>query len=164
MADVISQQELYLNAFNWEPQYTNRFIMYIADIPSYIVKAAQAPNMTNGQIVTDHINVDRKLKGKSRWNDISLTLYNPIVPSGAQSVMEWIRLHHESTTGVNGYSSDYKKDIRLNPLSGPGEIIGEWVIKGSYILDSNFGQYDWATEDAVMIELTISYDWALHSF
>ena len=94
--DGINQNDLFLSAFDWEPKYTNRFIMYITDIPSFIVKAAARPSMTNGEIVLDHINIDRKVKGKSRWNDISLTLYDPIVPSGAQAVMEWIRLHHES--------------------------------------------------------------------
>ena len=50
-----------------------------------------------------------------------VTLYDPIVPSGAQSVIEWIRLHHESVTGRDGYSDMYKKDITFNVL-GPVEI------------------------------------------
>ena len=157
----INQNDLFLNAFDWEPKYTNRFIMYIADIPSFIVKAAARPSMTNGEIVLDHINIDRKVKGKSRWNDISLTLYDPIVPSGAQAVMEWIRLHHESLTGRDGYSSQYKKDITFHALSATGEKIEEWTLKGAFILDSNFGSMDWGTEDAVTIEMTLKYDYAV---
>ena len=37
----IEQNELFDRAFDWEPKYTNRFIMYISDIPTYIIKAAQ---------------------------------------------------------------------------------------------------------------------------
>ena len=37
------------------------------------------------------------------------SLYDPIVPSGAQSVMEWVRTSHESLTGRDGYADFYKK-------------------------------------------------------
>lgn len=164
MAELLDQNRFYDKAFDWEPKHANRFILEIADIPAYIIKAAARPSLTNGEIVLDHINVDRKVKGKTRWNDISITLYDPIVPSGAQSVMEWVRLHHESATGRNGYSSQYKKDLTFKTLSGPGEIIEQWEIYGAYILDANFGTMDWGTDEAVQIELTLKYDWALLDF
>jgi hypothetical protein len=135
--------------------------MYIGDIPSYIIKAAARPSLTNGEIVLDHINIDRKVKGKTRWNDVAITLYDPIVPSGAQAVMEWVRLHHESLTGRDGYSTQYKKDITFHSLSPTGEKIEEWCLKGAFILDSNFGQMDWGTEESVQIELTLKYDYAV---
>jgi len=164
MAELLDQNRFYDRAFDWEPKHANRFILEIADIPAYIIKAAARPSLTNGEIVLDHINVDRKVKGKTRWNDISITLYDPIVPSGAQAVMEWVRLHHESATGRNGYSSQYKKDLTFKTLSGPGEIIEQWEIYGAYILDANFGTMDWGTDEAVQIELTLKYDWALLDF
>ena len=160
----IDQNELFDRAFDWEPKYSNRFIMYISDIPTYIIKAAARPSLTNGEVLLDHINVERKLKGKTRWQDVSITLYDPIVPSGAQAVMEWVRLHHESLTGRDGYSTQYKKDIRFNSLSPTGEIIEEWLLKGAFIADSNFGQMDWGTEESVQIELTLKYDYAVLQF
>ena len=160
----IDQNELFDRAFDWEPKYTNRFIMYISGIPTYIIKAAGRPSLTNGEVLLDHINVERKLKGKTRWQDLSITLYDPIVPSGAQSVMEWVRLHHESLTGRDGYSTQYKKDIRFNSLSPTGEIIEEWLLKGAFIADSNFGSMDWTTEESVQIELTLKYDYAVLEF
>jgi hypothetical protein len=160
----IDQTDLYGNAFRWEPKYTNRFIMYIADVPSYLVKAAARPSLTNGEIVTNHINVDRKLKGKTRWQDINITLYDPIVPSGAEAVMQWVRLHHESLTGRDGYSSDYKKDIDFYSLSPTGEKIEYWKLVGAFIGDSNFGDMDWGNEQAVEISMTLKYDYAVLDF
>ena len=157
----INQNDLFLNAFDWEPKMANRFIMYIGDIPSYIIKAAARPSLTNGEVVLDHINIDRKVKGKTRWNDVAITLYDPIVPSGAQAVMEWVRLHHESLTSRDGYSTQYKKDITFHSLSPTGEKIEEWTLKGAFILDTNFGQMDWGTEESVQIEMTLKYDYAV---
>jgi hypothetical protein len=162
----ISQDDLFNSAFSWEPKYTNRFIMQLAgtNIPAYLVKAAARPSITNGEIVLDHINIDRKVKGKSRWNDVSITLYDPVTAEGAQTVMEWIRFHHESLTGRDGYSSDYKRDVEFYALSALGEKIENWTLKGAFILDANFGSMDWATEDAVTIELTLKYDYAIHQY
>ena len=78
--------------------------------------------------------------------------------------MEWVRLHHESVTGRDGYSTQYKKDVRFNSLSPTGEIIEEWLLKGAFIADSNFGTMDWSTEESVQIELTLKYDYAVLEF
>jgi len=157
----IEDGDLFDKAFSWEPKYTNRFIMQIGGIPSYLIKASGRPSVTNGEIVLDHINVDRKLKGKSRWQDITITLYDAIVPSAAEAVMQWIRLHHESVTGRDGYSSMYKKNINFYSLSGTGEKIESWTLHGAFIGDSNFGDMDWGNEGAVEISVTLKYDYAV---
>ena len=162
----ISQSDLFTSAFSWEPKYANRFIMQIAgtNIPAYLIKASARPTITNGEIVLDHINIDRKVKGKSRWSDLAITLYDPITSEGAQAVMEWVRLHHESLTGRDGYSSDYKRDIEFYALSALGEKIENWTLKGTFISDANFGQMDWGTEEAMTIELTLKFDYAIHQY
>jgi hypothetical protein len=85
----------------------------------------------------NHINVQRFVKGKTTWGTIALTLYDAITPSGAQSVMEWVRLHHESVTGRDGYSDFYKKDLTVNILGPVGDIVSEWIIKGAIITDAS---------------------------
>jgi len=154
----------YYNAYSWEPKKAHQFIMSVDGIPAYLIKASAKPSVANGEITLDHINVQRYVKGKTVWNTISVTLYDAIVPSGAQAVMEWVRLHHESATGRDGYSSYYKKEVRLKQLSPLGEVIEEWTLNGTYIVDANFGSLDWSTEDVVNIELTLRYDWARLEF
>jgi hypothetical protein len=159
----ISQSDLFNSAFSWEPKYANRFIMQLpgTNIPAYLIKAAARPSMTNGEIVLDHINIDRKVKGKSRWNDVTITLYDPITSEGAQAVMEWVRFHHESLTGRDGYSADYKRNLEFYALSALGEKIENWTLQGAFISEATFGQMDWGTEEAVTIELTLKYDYAI---
>ena len=66
-----------------------------------------------------------------------MTLFDPITPSGAQAVMEWVRLHHESVTGRDGYSDFYKKDLTINVLGPVGDVVSEWIIKGALITEAN---------------------------
>jgi hypothetical protein len=146
---------------NFEPKMGNRFIMEINGIESYIIKTANRPTFTSEVVELDHINVKRKLKGKSTWDDVTITLYDPIVPSGAQQVMEWIRTSHESLTGRDGYSAFYKKDITFFLLGPVGDKIEQWTLKGAFITSANFGELDWASNDPLSIELTLSYDYAI---
>jgi len=159
---VLDANQIMFTAF--EPKVQNRFIMYVDDIPAYLIKKAASPQFDAGEIVLDHINVYRKVKGKVKWQDMNLELYDPITPSGAQAVMEWARLAHESVTGRDGYSDFYKKDLVLNVLGPVGDIVSEWIIKGAYVKTANFGEYDWASEAAINISLTIAMDYCVLNF
>jgi hypothetical protein len=138
--------------------------MEIDGIPSYLVKSAARPSITFETIVLDHINIKRKLQGKGDWQDITITLYDPIVPSGAQSVMEWVRLGHESITGRRGYADFYKKDITFYMLGPVGDKIEQWTIKGAFINSANFGDLSFDSNEPATVELTLSYDYAILEF
>ena len=159
---VLDANQIMFTAF--EPKVQNRFIMYVDGIPAYLIKKAASPQFDAGEIVLDHINVYRKVKGKVKWQDMNLELYDPITPSGAQAVMEWARLAHESVTGRDGYSDFYKKDLVLNVLGPVGDIVSEWVIKGAYVKTANFGEYDWASEAAVNLSVTVAMDYCVLNF
>ena len=160
---VLDPNEIFFTAF--EPKQANRFILYMDGVPSYMIKKSAAVTLTQGVVTLDHINIERKVKGKSKWGDVQLALYDPITPSGAQAVMEWVRLHHESVTGRDGYSDFYKKDLTINILGPVGDIVSEWVLKGAFIIDANFGDYDWTSADtAVELTMTVAIDYAVLNF
>ena len=103
--------------------------------------------------------------GKGTWEPLEITLYDQIVPSGAQAVMEWVRLHHESVTGRDGYSDFYKKEIKFNLLGPVGDKVEEWELKGAFIQTANFNDLDFANgTDVADISLTLRYDYAVLSF
>lgn len=150
---ILDPNEIFFTAF--EPKVKNRFIMYVDGIPSYTIKKISSVGVDMGEIKLNHINVYRKIKGRAQWKDIDMTLFDPITPSGAQAVMEWVRLHHESVTGRDGYSDFYKKDVTINVLGPVGDIVSEWIIKGAFIKSADFGDYDW-DNDATAQELSVS--------
>ena len=160
---VLDPNEIFFTAF--EPKQANRFILYMDGIPSFMIKALSAVTLNQGIVTLNHINVERKVKGKSTWQDVTMTLFDPITPSGAQAVMEWVRLHHESVTGRDGYSDFYKKDLTLNVLGPVGDIVSEWVLKGALIISTNFGEYNWDTVDtAINLSVEMSIDYAVLNF
>jgi len=163
MPELLDPSEIMFTPF--EPKTKNRYIMYIEGIPAYLIKTANRPTIAFETIELDHINVKRYIKGKGAWEELEITLYDPVVPSGAQAVMEWVRLSHESVTGRDGYSDFYKKDVSFNLLGPVGDVVEEWTLKGAWVQDANFNDLDFANgSDPVDIELQLRYDYAILQF
>ena len=149
---ILNPNEIFYTAF--EPRMTNRFILYLDGIPSFLVKGMSAISNATTAVALNHINVQRYVKGKTIWNTITFTMYEAITPAGSQAVMEWVRLGHESVTGRDGYSDFYKKDITFNGLGPVGDVVNEWVIKGAMITSTNFGDYNW-DDDGTAVNITV---------
>ena len=162
MANLVSEQELFFTAF--EPKTANRYIMQLDGVPSYLIKKIERPKLTQEPKKLDHINLQRYIKGKSTWDSLNLELFDPIVPSGAQAVMEWVRLHHESVTGRDGYAEMYKKDIIINVLGPVGDKVEEWILKGAQITKVEFGEMDWSKDDPASISMTIQPDYCILNY
>jgi hypothetical protein len=163
MANLVNEQDLFFTAF--EPKVQNRFIMLIDGIPSYTIKGINRPKMKQEPVKINHINLQRYTKGKSVWEVIDIDLYDPIVPSASQAVMEWVRLHHESVTGRDGYAEFYKKDILIHVLGPVGDIVEEWILKGTQIVDVDFGKMAWDTDtDLANIKIRLQPDFCILNY
>ena len=162
MAELLEPQDIMFTPF--EPKLKNRFIMQIDGINAYLIKSMNRPSLESDEVVLEHMNVTRYVKGKSRWQPLEIMLYDPVVPSAAQQVIEWIRLHHESVTGRDGYSDFYKKNITFNLVGPVGDIVEEWELVGAYIATANFGELDFSASEPVDITLTLRYDYAVLKF
>jgi len=160
MAELLEANEMFFTS--WEPKYGNRFIAYIDGIPSYLIKAIKRPTVELGSTTIDHININRKVKaGKTNWSDISMTIYDAIVPSGAQTIMEWVRLASESVSGRAGYLDFYKKDVTINVLGPVGDKVEEWTLKGAFPTSVDFGQLDFSSSEPLNISVTLAVDYCI---
>jgi len=159
---VLDPNEIFFTPF--EPKQQNRFVLYVDGFPAYLIKGMGAVTVSQGTVNLNHINIQRNIKGKTTWGTISMTLFDAITPSGAQAVMEWVRLHHESVTGRDGYSDFYKKDLTVNVLGPVGDVVSEWIIKGAFITEASFGDYNYDNEGAVEISMTVQPDFCVLNF
>ena len=89
---------------------------------------------------------------------MSVTLHDPIAPSGAQQVMEWVRTHFESVSGRSGYADFYKRDCQLKLLDPMGTVVELWDIKGAFLTNAGFGDLDYGGNEPTEISLTIRFD------
>ena len=61
MAELLDPSEIMFTPF--EPKTQNRFIMYIEGIPAFTIKAMARPTIQFDEVVLEHINVKRYVKG-----------------------------------------------------------------------------------------------------
>lgn len=162
MAEVLEVQQLLADTY--EPKRKFRWVIAINGIDAFTAKTSSRPQLTFDETVIDYINQKRYLSGKGTWAALNLSLYDPIVPSAAQKVMEWVRLDWENVTGRMGYAQFYKKTINLKLLDGVGAVVEDWELQGTWIQEANFNDLDYASSDPVEISLVLRFDQALLQF
>ena len=127
-------------------------------LPAYIARTASRPSFTQESVTIDYLNTRRYLAGKFEWNTMTIGLHDPIAPSAAQKVMEWARLAHETISGRDGYAAFYKKNFNLISLDPVGAAVEKWEIRGAFITDATFGDYDMASGEPLPIDITVRMD------
>jgi hypothetical protein len=162
MAQTLSVQEMLPAKFT--PMMKRHFVFAIEGIDAFLIKTASRPEITTEEQTINWINSTRYVAGKTTFGAMSVTLHDPIAPSGAQQVMEWVRLHFESVSGRAGYPDFYKRDIQLKMLDPVGTVIQLWDIKGAFLLSANFNEITYEGSDMVEIALSIRYDNAVMQF
>jgi hypothetical protein len=162
MPETLETAQLLSNTY--EPKRKFRWLLQIDGIDAFVMKTAARPQMTFEETVVDYINTKRYLSGKGAWNPIACTMHDPIAPSAAQKIMDWLRLNYESLTGRMGYATFYKKDIVLKLLDPQGTVVELWDITGAWPQDINFGELDYATSDNAEIQFSMRFDSATLQF
>jgi hypothetical protein len=156
MAETLPVTDMLPNKF--EPKRKFRWVFAIEGIDSFLMKTAARPTVAIESIEVPFINSTRYLAGKTKFETLSVTLHDPIAPSGAQQVMEWVRTHYESVSGRAGYADFYKRDCQLKLLDPVGTVVELWDIKGAFLQNATFNDLDYGANDAVEISLTIQFD------
>lgn len=162
MPETLDVTQLLANPY--EPKRKFRWILQIDGIDAYTLKTAARPSLTFDETVIDYINTKRYVAGKQTWNPLSITLHDPIAPSAAQKVMDWVRICYEPLTGRMGYATFYKKNITLKVLDPQGTVVELWDVIGAWVQDANWGDLDYASSDNVEIAATLRFDNAIQQF
>jgi|TARA_B100000035_G_C20859181_1_gene491089 hypothetical protein len=157
MAETLSVTDMLPNKF--EPKRGYRWVLAIEGIDSFLVMSTKRPDATINATEIKFINSYRMISnGKVKWGNISVELHDPIAPSGAQQVMEWIRTHYESVSGRAGYADFYKRDLQLKMLDPIGTVVELWDIKGAIITNATFGALTYSGDELMKISLTLEVD------
>lgn len=157
MAETLDVTSMLPNKF--EPKRNTRWVLSIEGIDAFLIKKSARPKYTTAEHAISWINATRYIAGKTTFEPMEVVITDAIAPSGAQQVMEWIRLHYESVSGRAGYADFYKRDVQLKMLDPIGNVIELWDIKGAMLTSVTFGDLDYSADAAPMeISLSIRFD------
>jgi len=151
----------------YEPKRKNRWILRFPSelgIQEWWLSSASRPSISQNEVEIPFLNTSTWVIGRFTWEAISVTFRDPIGPSAAQAVMEWVRLGSESITGRQGYSSGYKKDIFIEMLDPTGVVVEKWKLEGSMVTNANFGDLDFSDDSLSEITIDVRFDRAILLF
>jgi hypothetical protein len=162
MSDLLIKAPL-----EYEPLRKNRFLLRFPSdlgIQEWWVSNAARPQITMNETEIQFLNTSTWVVGRYVWEQISITLRDPIGPSASQAVMEWVRLASESSTGRQGYAAAYKRDLVLEMLDPTGVAVSQWIIKNAMPVSVNFGDLAMDDDGLATIEITLRPDYCILSF
>ena len=145
----------------YEPKKKNRFILRFPSslgINEWFVISTSRPKMTINEVEIPFLNTSTYVAGRFNWESIDVTFKDPIGPSAAQALMEWVRLHAESVTGRMGYAAGYKKDIELEMLDPTGVVVEKWILQGTFLTNVDFGSLEYSDDEIATIDATLRMD------
>lgn len=145
------------------PQLSFRFKVVFSELKDIGIyaKGIQLPTVDNSPITVEYGNTQMKVKGKTKWNDITLTCYAYEKKTIDQLWAYLNTLHQKVEDGTDFYPDEYKKDIIIQLLSPSDIPVGTWKLIGAFMGNINFGEFDYAAEEVVQPQMTISYDYAM---
>ena len=156
MADLLMKMPI-----PYEPKRQNRFILRFPSslgINEWFVESAARPHITITPTEIPFLNTSTFVAGRFNWQTINVVFRDPIGPSAAQALMEWVRLHAESVTGRMGYAAGYKKDVDLEMLDPTGVVVEKWILEGAFLLGYDGGSLAYNSDNIAGITCQMQMD------
>ena len=124
------------------------------------------PNLSWEEFPLDRYNSRAYVLGKHTFDPLNMTLEDDVTNRASNAIQTQLE-RQQRLIGATGpwlnteaTASSYKFGIILEQLDGNETIVESWKIEGCAIQAVNYGDYDYATGDRVMITLTVRYDHA----
>lgn len=161
---------LFWSNVNTDPKRNFRFTLNIGNIPVWTVKSVSKPKANVATIEHSFINHVFKYPGRVTWDNLSVTLVDPVDPDLAFTLLESLRrsgYQYPTTENVRGSISkeqavqDGLQSISLSMIDNLGNPIETWALKNPWIVSIDFGgTLDYTSDDMSNIAVEIAYDWA----
>jgi hypothetical protein len=162
MADLLMKMPI-----PYEPKKKNRWIFRFPNdlgIQEWWLSNASRPSIQQNEVEIPFLNTSTWVIGRFTWDSIDVTFRDPIGPSAAQALMEWVRLHSESVTGRQGYAAGYKRNVELEMLDPAGVVVEKWILEDTMLTNVGFGDLSYDDDGIAEITATLRFDRAIHVF
>jgi hypothetical protein len=144
----------------------------------WYAKKADKPTLSFGETEHHYLNHKYYWPGKAEWNEITLTLVDPVEPDlagdliGALEAMgyripagtgddEWSTPSKKGAVETwGGNTKDAQDDVQIIQIDAEGKALETWTLKHAWIKEVTFGELDYSSEDLTEVTIKFRYDWA----
>ena len=157
--------------FRWRVTMSNLAQYGVDSAAVWWAKTVDTPSYTVTDVTHSFFDNEYKFPGRVQWQDVNMTLVDPISPNAVQLTNQIIL--------KSGYSIKGSQEFNANPtsitkvganaafgtvvidiFSGAGDVVESWTMYNPFITSVKFSQLDYSNDDMRTIDLTWKYDWA----
>jgi hypothetical protein len=160
-----------------EPKRNFRFKVTIGTGAASVLwwaKTVTTPSFEVSSVEHDFLDNKYYFPGRVTWNDVSLTLVDPITIDAVSVTNKYLvdsgYAVKDETTATNTPPTISKKkaagpngpfrDFKIEVMDAEGKVIEAWTLNNPFITSAKYGDLDYSSDDLRTVELTIKYDWA----
>jgi hypothetical protein len=161
-----------------EPKRNYRFVVQLDGLDEtgvlWYAKTVGLPNYTVTNVAHSFLDNEFYFPGRVQWQEISLTLVDPISVDAASKTNNMIIASgykipgapvgvgdgSASTLSKNKMYTEGLKGISITVVDGEGKEVEKWELQNPIITSAKFGDLDYTNDDLKTIELGLKYDWA----
>jgi len=136
----------------------------------WYAKSVGKPGFTVENIQHNYLNHVFKYPGKVTWQDISITLVDPVDPDMAATLSDILVQSGyspptDATTDSMGTISKAKAagalgTVIITQIDSNGNELEKWTLWNSFITEVKYGELAYGTDDLTEMTVGIAYDWA----
>ena len=144
------------------------------EIPVWSIKTATIPKSNISSIEHSFLNHTFKFPGRVTWDNVTLTMVDPIDPQVAQRVLNMLRQSGyqyptEDPQLQTGQGQSISKGKAVGAISkcfivqtdSNGNQISKWILNNPWIVSADFGgTLDYSSDELMEVTIELAYDWA----
>jgi len=159
-----------------EPKRNFRFQVEITGLGTNSVlwwaKTVTTPAFDVTEVEHNHLDNKYYFPGRVSWNEVSLTLVDPISVDAVALTNELLESSGyvipsqppadpaNLSTISKAKSTAAVGDVIISILTADGNVIEQWTLRSAFIKSAKYGDLDYSSDDLRTVEMTFRYDWA----
>lgn len=157
------------DATQQDPKRQYRWIMRIASVPTYVLKKTDKPSFQVTETEHKYLNHTYYYPGRVQWQEINVTLADPINPDMAATITNIIKdggyLPAQNTNDTSTMSKQKSVAalgnlVEIQQIDADGNAVETWKLVNPWIKDVKYGELSYDGDDMTEITLILRYDWA----
>lgn len=134
----------------------------------WYAKTVNKPSFSVATSEHTYLNHTFYYPGAVTWNDITLTLVDPVEPDMSATLSDLIvQSGYTPPTDANQMGTMSKAKaagalgtVFISQIDGSGNELEKWTLWNSFITEVKYGDLAYGTDDLTELSVTLKYDWA----
>lgn len=155
--------------YRWKVQLTG----FGGDSILWWAKTATVPSFEVSEVEHNFFDNKYYYPGRVSWNEITLTLVDPISPDAVQLTNQLLidsgynvpaspeSANQKATISKAKATSSGFQELSIHIVNADGVDVEVWRVKNPFIKSVKYGDLDYSNDELRTVEMSVRYDWAI---